>query len=210
MFSVKSLSLNINVVNNPVSLKNNLNFPRSLLFDIPALGSLAWYDTSTVFESFSSAIDSRIFSALSPFKTLETWYLEAFLLSCAGIASNRLDNFPVGSIFLKSSSYRLRISLFIWSTFLKLFVSIYSFTACGIPPTSIYKRKSLISFLWIWAPTGFPESNTFFSNGIVVISPTAHRNSSWSIGYILIFRSSLGISISFTLRLIEINEPVST
>lgn len=72
MFSVKSLSLNINVVNSPVSHKNSLNRVKSLLVDIPALGSFAWYDTKTVFESFNSAISSSVLSARLFVSTLDT------------------------------------------------------------------------------------------------------------------------------------------
>ena len=67
---MKSLSLNISVTNNPVSLKNNLNLDKSLVFDIPASGSFVLYATKTVFESFNSAIYSNILSCFSPFSTL--------------------------------------------------------------------------------------------------------------------------------------------
>ena len=43
----------------------------------------------------------------------------------------------------------------------------------------------------------------------ILVSPSAIQNSSKSIGYILIVRSSDGMEISFTFSLIEISEPVS-
>ena len=76
----------------------SLNLERFLFCAIPAFGSFAWYETKTVPESLSSAISSSILFALFPAKTLDTWYLDALLFSCDGIASYKSDSFPVGSI----------------------------------------------------------------------------------------------------------------
>jgi len=188
-----------------------LNLFKSLYADNPTLGLFAWYATLTTLESFSSEIILKIELSvvLYEFNTFVVWNPLVFLFNWDGIASKSIANLPVESIFLKSSSYKFRISLFTISTFLKLFVVMYSLTDCGILPTSIYKRKSRINFRFSLSPKFFLLSNTLFNNFIVELSFKAQRNSSKSIGCICSFLSSLGMRISFTFFLIEINEPVS-
>ena len=73
MLSVKSASLKARVTNRPVSAKYSLNFPRSTLEESPAFGSSVWRAMSTVLESSSCTICSRISSDRRPASTLDTW-----------------------------------------------------------------------------------------------------------------------------------------
>ena len=101
------------------------------------------------------------------------------------------------------------MSRFTVSTALRSFVLMYLSTACGIPPTSIYSLKSLISLRWVASPRGCFCSSTVFSRVNVTLSPIAHLNSSKSIGCIVIRVSSLGMIMFCTFLRMEMSEPVS-
>ena len=132
-------------------------------------------------------------SAFSPGITEDTLYLVAFLLSCDGMASYMDEAFPEVSIFRRSSSYRAIMSRFTVSTALRLLVLMYLSTACGIPPTNIYSLKSRISFLCVASPRLWRAAKTFLSKGMVTLSPSAHLNSSKSMGCMEMRVSSLGM-----------------
>ena len=90
-----------------------------------------------------------------------------------------------------------------------LLCSKYASTACGIPPISIYNRNIRIRFLCIAFPADFLLFKSSLMVSAVISSPTAHKNSSKSIGYMDILCSSLGINISFVFFFIDKSDPVS-
>ena len=70
----------------------------SLDCDRPMFGSLTLYEILTVMELTRSARYSLILSLRASLTALETLYLEEFLLSSAGTASNIMETLPEGSI----------------------------------------------------------------------------------------------------------------
>ena len=131
-----------------------------------------------VMESSMSAItDSMISCRVSPIVP-DMLYLDALPVSWAGIAEYNLEARPVGSIFLKSSSYSSMMLRFTESTKDKFLSFRYASIAWGIPPTSIYSLKSLMSFLCTASPNGRILVKLSLMSCIVTSSPCAHLNSS--------------------------------
>ena len=141
-------SLNACEIKSPVSAIYNLREHSSVRISNPTVGSVAAKHVLMTRDSSSQKKAVSTFLLLVPFPNAERRNFFSCFWSCAGMVSKILVTLAswLLAYLLMSLRYNDRIFRFVLSTSSKSLVSTQSFTACGMPPTIIYRRIYSIIF----------------------------------------------------------------